>query len=105
MSEIDPAGLWAVIAGMTAVTYIPRALPLLALRTDRLPSRLVRMLRNVPFAVLGALIFPGILDVGSHIMYGIIGGLVAAALALLDIHLVLAVAGAIAAVTLSVQLF
>ncbi len=105
MNKMDPVILWAVIAGMTAVTYIPRALPLLALRTDRLPSRLVRMLRNVPFAVLGALIFPGILDVGSHVIYGIIGGLVAAGLALINIHLVLVVAGAIAAVTLSVQIF
>ena len=48
-----------IIAGMVAVTYIPRLLPLV-LRGGRAPRPWQsRMLRLVPFAAIGALIFPG----------------------------------------------
>lgn len=68
--------LWMIL-GMGAVTYIPRILPLIALSTENWPSWLRRMLSRVPYAVLGALIFPGIIYAQETIWYGIIGGLAA----------------------------
>jgi branched-subunit amino acid transport protein len=89
---------------MMLVTYLPRMAPLVALDAERLPPRAVRMLKNIPYAVLGALIFPGILQVGDHLLYGIAGGIAAALAALAGLHLVLVVLSGVAAVTLLVQL-
>jgi branched-subunit amino acid transport protein len=49
----------AVIILMAAVTYIPRMLPMVFLRDIRLAPWLNRFLRFIPYASLGALIFPG----------------------------------------------
>jgi branched-subunit amino acid transport protein len=105
MTEMNAGVLWGVIAGMALVTYLPRMAPLVALNAEKLPPRLVRMLKNIPYAVLGALIFPGILNFSDHLLYGIIGGLVAVGAALLNLHLVLVVLSAVAAVTLTAQIF
>ena len=43
---------------MTAVTYIPRLIPLLIVKADRLPEKLKILLSYIPYAVLGALIIP-----------------------------------------------
>ena len=105
MNEMSGPVLWGVIAGMALVTYIPRSAPMVALRAEKLPPRVVRMLKNIPYAVLGALIFPGILHFGEHVLYGIVGGLVAVAISLLDLHLVLVVLSAVAAVTVTARFF
>ena len=47
-----------MVAGMTAVTYIPRLLPFFFFNTEKIPKRLKRFLTAVPFAALGALLFP-----------------------------------------------
>ena len=53
--------LWLIL-GMTAVTVLPRLLPVF-LPTDLELSRFLRQwLDCVPYAALGALIFPGILS-------------------------------------------
>lgn len=41
MTEMSSELLWAVILGMTLVTYVPRMAPLVALDAEKLPSRLV----------------------------------------------------------------
>lgn len=49
------------ILGMTAVTYVPRAAPLLILASRTLPAPLVRWLSFVPTAVLSAMLLPSLL--------------------------------------------
>ena len=55
--------IWYAIAGMCAVTWLPRAIPLLLGRNLTLPRWVRRWLSFFPYAALGALIFPGILSV------------------------------------------
>ncbi|MCP3175686.1 AzlD domain-containing protein [Desulfuromonas sp. KJ2020] len=50
-----------LVAGMGAVTYIPRWLPLFALAQRRLPQGLVDWLRLIPVAILSALVAPALL--------------------------------------------
>lgn len=51
--------VWMII-GMGLVTYIPRMLPLAVFHRVKLPPFLQGVLKNVPYATLGALIVPGI---------------------------------------------
>ncbi len=53
--------IWALLAGMFAVTYLPRLLPFLFSRQLELPHWIQKWLKYFPYAALGALIFPGIL--------------------------------------------
>ena len=65
---------WWMLFGMALVTYIPRMIPLTFLDGKELPPIVSGVLRNIPYAVLGALIFPGILFVQKgNILFGIIG--------------------------------
>jgi branched-subunit amino acid transport protein len=47
-----------MVMGMCLVTYIPRLIPLLLMQQIQLPAFLERFLRFIPFAALGALVFP-----------------------------------------------
>ncbi|ADU31200.1 AzlD domain-containing protein [Evansella cellulosilytica] len=94
-----------MIVGMGIVTYIPRLLPLIMLQTENWPKWSKRMLSRVPYAVLGALIFPGILTVNENFYYGIIGGLIAIALAYLKMPLIIVVAGAISSLAFISYIF
>ncbi|SER94172.1 AzlD domain-containing protein [Salipaludibacillus aurantiacus] len=84
-----------IIIGMGIVTYIPRLLPLLTLQTENWPGWSRRMLARVPYAVLGALIFPGVLYIHDSIWFGIAGGAVAVCLAYLGAPLIAVVGGSI----------
>ena len=53
--------IWITILGMTAATYLPRLLPFLIGSRVKLPEAIRRWLEFFPFAVLGALVIPGIL--------------------------------------------
>lgn len=65
---------WWMLFGMALVTYIPRMIPLTFLNGKELPPIVSGVLRNIPYAVLGALIFPAILFVQEgNILFGIIG--------------------------------
>lgn len=46
------------ILGMMIVTYLPRALPLLALAQRTLPDLIIRWLSFIPVAVLAAMLVP-----------------------------------------------
>lgn len=88
-----------IIIGMAVVTALPRIIP--AIIVDKLMFRdwLNRWLQAIPYAALGALIFPGILTVKSgepHV--GLIGGIVAVILAYFGLNIMFVVIGAIAAV-------
>ncbi|SFG59155.1 Branched-chain amino acid transport protein [Halobacillus alkaliphilus] len=92
--------IWMII-GMALVTAIPRVLPAFIVDIVSFPKWVDRWLNAIPYAALGALIFPGILSVkpeGPQI--GIIAGLTAVLLAWLDLHIILVVLGAIASVFL-----
>ena len=64
--------MWFLILGMAMVTYIPRMAPLVMINAEKLPGPLVRMLKNIPYAALGALIFPGILTIDQNIWLSLI---------------------------------
>ena len=83
--------VWIIIFGMTLVTYIPRMLPLVVLDAEKIPPFLARMLRNIPYAALGALIFPGILGIHDQLWYGLVGGIVAVGVAYTGAHLIVVV--------------
>lgn len=80
---------------MLLATYIPRMLPLVLLRDIKLPPFLDRFLQFIPPAVLGALIFPGILTSTGNLASAIAGGIAALILALLNLNLTLVVIGGI----------
>ena len=94
-----------IIAGMGVVTYIPRVLPLVILQTENWPAWSKRMLSRVPYAVLGALIFPGILTVHENLWFGLVGGLIAIALAYKGVPLIGVVGGAIAGLAVATYFF
>jgi branched-subunit amino acid transport protein len=85
-----------LIVGMGVVTYLPRLLPALFLDRFIFPSWFQRWLKNIPYAALGALIFPGILLVDlDHPVLGVTGGITALILALFNLHIVLVMSGAV----------
>jgi branched-subunit amino acid transport protein len=86
-----------MILGMAIVTYIPRAFPLTFLEGRELPPLVSGVLRNIPFAVLGALIFPAILFVQEgNLLFGFIGAVAAFALAFAGATVIIVVMGSIA---------
>ncbi|MCK8818020.1 AzlD domain-containing protein [Natroniella sulfidigena] len=87
--------LFYLILGMTAVTYIPRALPMVLLKELNLPPFLNRFLEFIPYAALGALIFPGILSSTGSLLSAILGGIIAIIIALIAPNLLLIVIGGI----------
>lgn len=88
--------IWWTILGMAIVTYLPRAIPLTFLEGRELPTSLQNVLRNIPFAVLGALIFPAIFFIQENVWYGVIGAAAAFGIALLGADVMVVVLGSIA---------
>lgn len=95
---------WWMLFGMALATYIPRMIPLTFLEGKELPPVVSGVLRNIPFAVLGALIFPAVLFVQEgNILFGVIGTGVAFLIALLGggvMSVVLGTIGALAVYSL-----
>jgi branched-subunit amino acid transport protein len=90
-----------MIIGMAIVTYIPRMLPFLVFKGKELPPFLQGVLKNVPFAVLGALIFPSILLIQEgNLMFGVVGTAAAFVIAFLGANVILVVVGAISILSL-----
>ena len=90
-----------VIFGMALVTYIPRLLPALFMDRFHFPDWFQKWLQSIPYAALGALIFPGILLVEKdQPLLGLAGGVIAFILSLLRLHITLVMAGSILIVIL-----
>jgi branched-subunit amino acid transport protein len=90
-----------IILGMAIVTYLPRLLPAIFLDLFKFPDWFQKWLENIPYAALGALIFPGVLLVDKdQPALGLIGGITAFLLALLNLHITLVMAGSIGMVLL-----
>ncbi|HIV75661.1 MAG TPA: AzlD domain-containing protein [Candidatus Pseudogracilibacillus intestinigallinarum] len=90
-----------IIIGMALATIIPRIIPVFIVNKLMFKEWVNNWLRAIPYAALGALIFPGILSVidgKPHI--GILGGIVAVILAYVGLNVVIVVVGAIATVFL-----
>ncbi|WP_175988282.1 AzlD domain-containing protein [Bacillus sp. Marseille-Q1617] len=92
--------IWMII-GMAVVTYIPRMLPFLVFKGKELPPFLQGVLKNVPFAVLGALIFPSILLIQEgNLLFGVVGTAAAFLIAFLGANVIVVVIGAISILSL-----
>lgn len=95
-----------MIIGMGIVTYIPRMLPLVALNGKNLPPFLQGMLKNVPYATLGALIVPSVFLIDkTDLWFGIIGAVVAFVIAYLGANVIIVVLGAIAVLSIYTYFF
>ena len=57
---VDQEKIFLTLLGMAAVTYLPRLLPSWLLASRRLPGWLETWLRQVPVAVLSAMLFPAL---------------------------------------------
>jgi branched-subunit amino acid transport protein len=92
--------MWMII-GMAVVTYIPRMLPFIVFKGKELPPFLQGVLKNVPFAVLGALIFPSILLIQEgNLLFGVVGTAAAFLIAFLGANVIVVVIGAISILSL-----
>ena len=57
---MDQQTIFLTLLGMMAVTYLPRALPVLALARRSLPEAVIRWLGFIPVAVLSAMLLPSL---------------------------------------------
>lgn len=94
---MSSANIFLLILGMTAVTYLPRAIPAVLVGRMRFGPRVKKFLRLIPYTALAVLIFPGILSVdAARPAIGLVGGAVAAFLAWKKCPLIVCVLAAIA---------
>lgn len=91
--------IWMIL-GMAVVTYLPRMLPFVLFKGIELPPFLQGVLKNVPYATLGALIFPGILFIQEDIWFGLVGAAAAFVAAFLGANVIVVVLGSIAVLTI-----
>lgn len=95
-----------IILGMSVVTLIPRWLPVFFVGRFKLPNLTNRWLNNIPYAALGALIFPGILSVNKGVPWiGLVGGLIAVCFSLLRFNIFFIIFGSIFAVVIAKSFF
>ena len=95
---MNKATVFLLILGMTAVTYIPRALPAVLVGRMQFGPKVKKFLRLIPYTALAVLIFPGVLSVDPvNPLIGLAGGCVAAFLAWKKCPLIVCVLAAIAA--------
>lgn len=93
--------IYFIIAGMAIATIIPRIIPAAIIHKMNFRPWVHRALQAIPFAALGALIFPGVLTVyEDKPLVGLFGGIIAVILAFVGLHLMIIVVGAIATVYL-----
>ncbi len=70
--------VWIMIAGMTLVTYLPGMLPSVIIDKVKIPSKVDKFLKMIPYTAMAALIFSGILTVDeSYPVIGFIGRITA----------------------------
>lgn len=73
--------LAACVIIMAVVTYIPRVFPLVLMKNRRIESRFIKsFLDYTPYAVLGSMTFPYIVNSTGNLYTGLAGTIVALAL-------------------------
>jgi branched-subunit amino acid transport protein len=87
--------LLIIVILMALVTYIPRVIPIAFLSGKELPLFIKNFLYYIPFAVLGALIFPEILYSTDSISSAAAGLVTALVLGLLRLNVIIVVFGSI----------
>jgi len=97
--------LISLVLAMAVVTYIPRMLPLVLLKNISLPGYINRFMQFIPYAALGALIFPGVLNSTGTLQSAIAGCIIAILLAWFETNLIVVVIGGIAGVFIMNVLF
>ncbi|TCK87970.1 branched-subunit amino acid transport protein [Natranaerovirga hydrolytica] len=80
--------LYITILLMAIVTYVPRVLPMVQLNDKTLSPKVAKFLSYIPFAALGALIFPDILYSTSHVLSAAAGTILAIVAASCKINIV-----------------
>lgn len=60
-----------IIVGMSIVTQLPRLLPLVVLSRLNLPPLVIRWLKQIPIAVLSALLFPTLLIPDGNLSFSL----------------------------------
>ena len=90
--------IWICIVIMALVTYVPRVLPMLLFRKPIESKFILDFLDYIPYTVLGAITFPGIIYATGNYITAVAGTIVAILLALKKQNLVVVAIGAIAAV-------
>ena len=71
-----------LLLGMTLVTYIPRALPVVLIDKMKFSAKVEKFLKLIPYTAMAALIFPGVFTVdAARPVIGIAGALTAGILA------------------------
>ncbi|PLT27716.1 AzlD domain-containing protein [Peribacillus deserti] len=90
--------IWMII-GMGLATYIPRLLPFVLFKGKELPPFWQGVLKNIPFATLGALIFPAVLFIQDNVLYGLLGAASAFLLSYLGLNVIISVLGSIVVLT------
>lgn len=86
-----------LIFGMTAVTYIPRAIPAVLIDKMKFGDKIEKFLKLIPYTAMAALIFPGVFftDPDKPVI-GIAGAAAAALLAWRKCPIIICVLAAIA---------
>lgn len=90
---------------MALVTYIPRVLPISIFRKEIKSKYIKSFLQYVPYAVLGALTFPDIINSTGNYQTALFGTVVALILAYMGKSLVVVALGAILTVLVTGMLF
>ena len=86
-----------LIAGMTAVTYIPRAIPAVLIDKMKFGDKIEKFLKLIPYTAMSALIFPGVFFTDPEMpIIGIAGAAAAAILAWRRCPIIISVLAAIA---------
>lgn len=98
--------IFLIIIGMAIVTALPRIIPAMLVDKFVFKDWVNRWLQAIPYAALGALIFPGIIRVSSEEPHvGIIGAIVAIILAYIGLNVVIVILGAIATAYVLMNIF
>jgi branched-subunit amino acid transport protein len=92
--------IYLIVIGMALVTYLPRVLPIIFLQNLKLPKKLQRFLSFIPYTILGALIFPGILSSTGNTLSALIGSFTAIILAWNGLNILFIVIGSVLVTTL-----
>lgn len=102
MSDIQ---VLLLFLGMTAVTYIPRALPLVFTGKFKFGKKTEKFLKLIPFTAMAALVFPGVFGVDKNPLFGIAGVCAAGALAWVKCPVIVCVLAAVATQALLAVIF
>jgi branched-subunit amino acid transport protein len=73
--------VWWILTAMALVTFLPRMLPFVLFKNWVVPEKLDRFLSLIPYTMLAALIFPGVLSASDNMLVslGAMGACIVAA--------------------------